>query len=145
MSSDNALVLTEKHRRMLVQESKIDPAVIAERGYRSISEAQELATLGFSPSQRSVPGLLMPIWSVDGKVESHIYRPDSPRFNQKKKVIKYENPAGKGLHLDCQPRCRSQLSEPTIPLYITEGLKKCDSLVSQGVCVIGLSGGVWVT
>ncbi len=58
------------------------------------------------------------------------------------KVLKYEIPKGAGVRVDCPPSCLKTLQNPTIPLFITEGQKKADSLASQGACVIDLLG-VW--
>ncbi len=51
--------LSDSHRRMLCDESRIRPEIISERGYRTITSVKELADLGFAPKQRCVPGLLM--------------------------------------------------------------------------------------
>jgi hypothetical protein len=44
--------------------------------------------------------------------------------------------------LDIHPFAREKLGNPSIPLFITEGLKKSDSLVSRGLCAVTLLG-VW--
>jgi len=139
MTNTNAL---EKHHLAQLQNSAISPEVIAERGYRSITSKAELANLGFSASQQRVPGLLIPQYGVDGKLSGYQYRPDKPRTNKKGKTIKYENPIGSRIRLDCPPRCQSMLRDPTIPLWSTEGSKKADALVSKRACAISLTG-VW--
>ncbi|MBI4188309.1 MAG: DUF3854 domain-containing protein [Chloroflexi bacterium] len=132
----------EKHHIEQLQSSAISPEIIAERGYRSITNKSELAGLGFSSSQQRVPGLLIPQWGVDGKETGYQYRPDNPRTNGKHKAIKYENPTGGSIRLDCPPRCQKMLGDPSIPLWITEGSKKADALASHGACAISLTG-VW--
>ena len=139
MSNTNAL---EKHHLEQLRNSAISPEVITERGYRSIPNKAELASLGFSASQQHVPGLVIPQYGVDGKLSGYQYRPDKPRTNKKGKVIKYENPAGGRLHLDCPPRCQLMLGDPKIRLWITEGSKKADALASHGACAVSLTG-VW--
>jgi hypothetical protein len=117
--------LTPPHLTLLRDGSGIAEAVIAERGYRSISGAEgyaDLKRLGFSKSQaNNHPGLLLPLWTTDGRNGLVVYRPDSPRVNKEGKPVKYENPRGASMRLDCPPRCRPRLGDPSIPLWITEG------------------------
>ena len=68
-------------------------------------------------------------------------RPDSPRIREGK-VIKYEMPAGSRMALDVHPFGLPKLADPTVPLWVTEGIKKGDCLVSRGCCAIALLG-VW--
>jgi hypothetical protein len=140
---------------MLRDESAISDDVIEARGYLTAESRQELAALGFGPSQQGcVPALVLPVWTTDGGNGLYIIRPDAPRsFDEKgkgrlpdgtypQKVRKYEMPKGAAVRLDCPPSCRAQLADPTIPLWITEGVKKADSLASHGFCAIALLG-VW--
>lgn len=83
--------LHEHHRRMLEVESAIDPEVIAERGYRTITKKADLARMGFARPQQGVPALAIPIHSVTGGVAWSQIRPDEPRIRKGKKV-KYETP-----------------------------------------------------
>jgi hypothetical protein len=133
--------LHPNHRAMLERESGLRRDVIDARGYRTVTTEAELQPLKFAPTQQLVPGLLIPIHTVDGKIAAHQLRPDKPRTLKKKK-IKYETPKGSRIVLDCHPFIRSLLSDPTIPLWLTEGSKKADSLVSHGRCAIALLG-VW--
>ncbi len=152
MSLDD-LCLSEKHMRMLAEESGISDQVIRDRGYRTITSEGDLVQYGFSPAQRRVPGLLIPLHSTDGKIGMHVYRPDNPRTYEDRskrdddglrpvKVLKYEIPKGAGVRVDCPPACLQTLKNPGIPLYITEGQKKGDALASKGACSICLLG-VW--
>lgn len=144
--------LTQQHYEML-KASAISNGVIKERGYRTITNAKDLQSLGFSPAQERAPGLLLPLHSTDGQTPLYVYRPDYPRVieNKKKrnpdgsykqKVIKYEMPKGEKMRLDVPPRCRANIGDPSIPLWITEGQKKADALASLGLCAIALLG-VW--
>lgn len=133
--------LLQRHAEHL-QASAISIEVIRERGYRSVSRKGELGELGFSKSQQRVPGILIPLWGVDGEVCGYQYRPDSPRLKSKGKTIKYENPTGSSIRLDVPPRCRSMIGDPQIPIWFVEGVKKADALASQGVCAIALTG-IW--
>src|SRR5512146_1318643 len=143
--------LSDQHYQML-RKSAITGEGIASRGYRTVEDAGELRGLGFSPAQCRAPGLLIPLWTPDGE-QLAVYRPDNPRVVENKnkrnpdgthpnKIIKYEFPRGASMRLDCPPLARPGLGDPTRPLWITEGQKKADSLVSAGLCAIALLG-VW--
>ncbi|KPL80848.1 hypothetical protein ADN00_01275 [Ornatilinea apprima] len=149
----NDLSLSEKHLKMLVEESGISDQVIRGRGYRTITIEGDLVQYGFSMAQRRVPGLLIPLHTTDGKIGLHVYRPDNPRIYEDRskrdsdglrpvKVLKYEIPKGTGVRVDCPPACLSGLKNPAMPLYITEGQKKGDALASVGATAVCLLG-VW--
>jgi hypothetical protein len=125
-----------------LKESAISLEVAQERGYRTVMDKAELASLGFVRTQLRVPGLLIPQWGVDGIQKNYQIRPDSPRGDKNGKALKYENPVGSTIHLDCPPRCQKMLANPLIPLWITEGSKKADALASKGACALSLIG-VW--
>jgi len=140
--------LSDAHRAMLLDESAISPEVVAARGYRTVTSPADLADLGFAPSQRKVPGLLLPLHPTDGgEPPLCVYRPDRPRELRdrrtgKARVLKYEVPKGAGTRLDCPPVCQPMLADPAVPLWVTEGIKKADALASRGLCAIALLG-VW--
>ena len=46
------------------------------------------------------------------------------------------------MRIDCPPLCQNKLADPSIPLWITEGVKKGDALAGHGLCAIALLG-VW--
>ena len=127
------------HHATLLGLSAIDQEVALERGYRSVTAKAELRDLGFPTSQQLVPGLLIPIHGVDGRVALHQLRPDAPRARNGKPV-KYETLAGARMCLDVHPRARQGLGDPALPLWITEGIRKADAAVSLGLCCIGLLG-----
>jgi hypothetical protein len=135
--------LLATHFRQLNEGSNISVDVIKERGYRSLLGKSELEKLGFTPSQRHVPGILIPLCGVDGNdIVGYQFRPDSPRLNNKGKPIKYENPRGTSIRLDAPPACRESLGNPGVPVWFVEGVKKADSLASRGECAVTLTG-VW--
>src|SRR3989338_6873106 len=134
--------LLTDHFRHLSEGSGISPEVIKERGYRSLLGKSELEKLGFTPAQQRAPGILIPVWSVDGKEVGCQLRPDHPRMNTRGKPVKYESPAGSSNRLDCPPRCQKNIGNPQIPLWITKGSKKADALASKGACAISVTG-VW--
>lgn len=134
--------LFQRHFDELTKGSGISVEVIRERGYKTILGSAELQQLGFAKFQRRTPGLYLPLWTVEGKNTLCQYKPDVPRQNKKGKDIKYETPDDVGLRLDVPPRCRENLKNPNIRLWITEGIKKADALASHGECIIDLLG-VW--
>lgn len=145
--------LSERHLKMLREESGISDEVIAARGYRTVTDEKELIPLGFSTVQRRTPGLLIPGHGPDGANGFYSFRPDSARVienrrkrepdgNFKQRVIKYETPADSGVRLDCPPACLQQIKDPNTPLWLTEGVKKADALASRGLCAVSLNG-VW--
>ena len=132
--------LSDSHRRMLFQESGIDPGVAEERGYHTArlrSEAPEI----LKDYQRK-PGLVLPTLSPDGITRSCQLRPDKPRKDRKGKPLKYETPGGSRAILDVHPRMVEEVRSGTGDLWITEGIKKADALTSRGLPTIGLTG-VW--
>ena len=143
--SDPALelgeALNEAHQRMLLRGSGISPEVVAARGYRTVATKAELRVLGFAGPQSNPPGLLVPIHSPAGEVVNYQFRPDRPRISDGRPV-KYETPKGSRMALDVHPFAREGLGDPSSPLWITEGIKKGDALVSRGLCVVTLLG-VW--
>src|SRR5688572_20199994 len=127
--------ISQRHLDSL-RASAINDEIIRARGYKTITDENELRILGFASGQCRVPGLLLPVWTTDGQIGTYVYRPDNPRVveNRNKtnthpvKVIKYEIPKGEGVRLDCPPTCQPRLADPSIPLWITEGQKKADAL-----------------
>lgn len=140
--SDVIPELLTDHFHHLNKGSGISIDVIKERGYRSLLGKAELEKLGFTPAQQRSPGILIPIWSVDGKEAGYQLRPDHPRTNSRGKPVKYESPTGSPNRLDCPPRCQKMVGNPQVPLWITEGSKKADALASREACAISVTG-VW--
>ena len=65
--SDAVPGLLGSHYQHLHDGSGIRPEVILERGYKSILGKAELDKLGFTKTQRRTPGILIPLWGVDGR------------------------------------------------------------------------------
>ena len=133
--------LSVEHLRILKVDSGICDEVIKNRGYRTVTIKAELRRLGFSDAQTRVPALLIPVWGVTGEVALHQIRPDDPRVLNGK-ALRYETPRGSRMALDVHPSVRNMIADPQVPLWIVEGVKKADALVSQGCCAIALLG-VW--
>lgn len=130
------------HHAAMLEACAIDPAVRAERGYRTVTARADLLRLGFSDRQARVPALLLPVHGVTGEIVSYQARPDVPRVGRDGKSVRYETPGKSRMVLDIPPRARAALRDPTKPLVITEGLKKADSAASKGLCCVGMLG-VW--
>ncbi len=134
--------LLQVHFEQLHSESGIPVEIIRERRYESFLGKRPLEQAGFAKSQRRAPGILIPQFGPDGSPIEPIFKPDNPRMDAKGRGIKYETPAKSGVRIGTHPRCVSCLGNPSESLFVTEGVKKLDSLVGQGVCSIGLNG-VW--
>ena len=138
--SDEIPELLEEHLDHL-KGSVISIEVMKERGYESVLGKKRLADLGFNRTQQRTPGILIPVWGVNGQIVEYQYRPDRPR-TIRGRLIKYENQPGSSIRLDVPPKCTSMLGDPNIPIFFVEGIKKADALASRGVCTVGLTG-VW--
>jgi len=135
--------LAERHYRELVEGSGIDPEIVAGRGYFTIRKEDEAAVLGFSGRQRRLtPALAIPMYSPGGEQVACQMKPDQPRRGKKGRPIKYETPGGSEIRLDVHPSQNGRMGDAGTPLWITEGVKKADSLASQGEVAVALQG-VW--
>ncbi len=144
--------LSPEHYEEIVLSSSIDPPVAAARGYRTLTgtgtDRDELSSLGFKPyvwsRDNAYPGLLIPMHGADGTVRGHQFKPAVPRTRPKTDgtlaPIKYETPAKAPLVVDVPEFTRQALGDVNTPLWITEGMKKTDALVSQGLAAVGLTG-----
>jgi hypothetical protein len=138
---DNTPPLRERDVELL-QARAIDPAVAAERGYRTAPG--NLRQLGFSQTQAALgDGLLIPVHTIDGDVAYSLFRPDTPRETGDGKAgPKYEVPAGQRLVIDAHPRIRHELGNPHVALLICESAPKADACISAGYVAIAVNG-VW--
>jgi hypothetical protein len=133
------MTLSDAHRRMLYDESGIDPGVAQERGYYTARRRSEVPE-AFKNYQKR-PGLIIPVLTPSGERRVRL-RPDRPRKGKDGRVRKYEQAGGVGCVLDVHPRNLDRLRDPTVPLWVVEGEKKGDALTSRGECAIALPG-VW--
>jgi hypothetical protein len=137
--------LSQEHRRSLLEKSSISEEVIRARGYYTEYEPEALGELGFDERQRAlVPALVIPIWDVSGEIVLHRIRPDNPRPSSHKpgRLNKYEMPTGARNVIDVPTLALEGLGDTRRPLWITEGEKKADALVSRGEIAVALFG-VW--
>lgn len=137
----NSRHLSDAHRQLL-KESAVRSDVAEARGYQTISNSQALPPL-FTGRQRERHGMLIPIRNVTGAIVTYQLRPDNPRHDARGKVIKYETAAAGRSCLDVPEAARPYLINTSERLWITEGCRKVDSGLSNGLrAIIGLTG-VW--
>ena len=108
--------LSPDHLHMLMEGFSIAPDLITARGYKTVTVKADLERLGFSPKQRLIPALVIPIFSPNGEVRLYQSRPDTPRIN-KGKPVKYETPKGSSMTLDVHPSVNGKLGDPAVPLF----------------------------
>src|ERR687897_1565818 len=126
--------LSDAHRRMLYDESGIDPGVAAERGTFSARRGKGVPQdRGQLPKK---PGLVFPVHKLDGGTFCRL-RPDNPG-----RLPKYMQPKDHPNRLDVHPRQHERIRHAGDMRYITEGEKKVGAGVSRGLLMVGLSG-VW--
>ena len=128
---DYGLELLPQHAALLAA-STITRDVARARAYRSVTRKVDLRRAGFADSQCVVPTLLMPVYSVHGEVALYQHRPDAPRVREGR-PLKYETPARARMVIDVPPAARPRHADPLVPLFITEGIRKADALVSYGI------------
>ena len=128
--------LSASHRRMLYEESGIDSGVVSERGYYTARTGSEVPQdRGELPKR---PGLVVPMYSPDGKTVGHQLRPD-----RKGKGPKYVSPGGVSPVVDVHPSMLDEVRTGIGPLLITEGAKTGDAATSRGIATVVLAG-VWM-
>jgi Domain of unknown function (DUF3854) len=130
------MTLADAHKKMLYDGSGIDPGVAAERGYRTVKRRAELEE--FPAWQRRL-GLYLPMLSPDGTTRGCQLRPNRPRSAK----LKYESPQGSRVIVDVHPRALEEVRAGDGDLWVVEGAKKADALVSRGLAAVALTG-VWM-
>lgn len=89
--------------------------------------------------ESAFPGLLIPLYRVTGERIGAQFKPGQPQPHGEK-TMKYASPVGTKPRLDVPPLMANAVRTVTTPLWITEGVKKADSLASKGLPVVSLSG-----
>lgn len=143
-TSSTTLHLNERHREEILVKSGISLAVAETRRYASLTtdDAPKLEKAGFSATQAALlPGYITPVYSpCDGsKPATWVLKPDEPRHIDTR-VCKYEQPAGRPPEIDLHPINFEKIKDPSIPLFITEGVKKGDAGTSRGLVVLSVIG-----
>ncbi len=145
-------ILSDEHRRVLVEGSGIDPGVIAERGVRTVRKGRGQLPSTYSRRQKKrAPGILFTVHRPSGQTAT-IFRPDEP--DPENPGHKYEQESkhygGSGNVLDVHPSIRHLLASEAggVPVVFVEGVKKADSIISAAraagidLLVVAISG-VW--
>jgi|SRR5215207_4106074 len=131
-------VLSDRHRYMLEEESRISSEVIASRGYWTAETINDLKGVsGIAENQLMAPSLVLPIYGVDGRYRYSRVRPDNPPSN-----MKYIQPTDTLSVLDVPHTILEKVLDEHQSLVIVEGEKKADALASLGLPVVALFG-VW--
>jgi hypothetical protein len=129
--------LTPQDQHSLI-DSAIAADIAAERPYMSVT-ADDPKLAAFADYQRT-SGILIAVRPPDGSNNRYQLRRDQERIRADGSRAKYEQPAGGEHRLDVHPRFHDKLSDPTVPLWIGEGIKKGDALASRGQACVSLGG-----
>jgi hypothetical protein len=127
----------------IVEESNIDPIVALERGYYLEKTKAGLDRLGFKRSQQRAPAIVIPRFSPSGEPIPPQIKPDNPWIKDRDGNDvrrKYESVSGEGIRLSVHPRCVEAMRDVRYPLWVTEGDKTGDALVSNKAVVVVVQG-----
>jgi putative DNA primase/helicase len=94
------------------------------------------------------PGLWVPQYTPRGEMYAGQWKPKNPVRNRDGKMMKYTSTKGGATRIDVHPRWSADrgdfklpaINDPTERLWITEGVKKADSLTSRGEVTVALAG-----
>lgn len=141
--------VSPEHRAEL-NGSRISAELIEQRGYMTVTAdwRERLIEMGCPAwsvrEDDAFPGLVIPMY--DAKTGGYIGYQFKPRVPQlppgRDKPVKYVSPKGMSNRLDTHPAVRELVLDAASPLWITEGMKKADSIASLGWAVVSLTG-VW--
>ena len=130
--SSGSATLSDSHRRMLFEESDVDPGVAERAGVFSARTGKDVPQeSGWLPSR---PGMVFPTHTLDGESFPRL------RLNTPGKLPKYMQPKGMPNRLYIHPDQHERIRQPGRVRFITEGEKKVLSGVSHGLLMVGLSG-----
>jgi hypothetical protein len=120
--------LLETHRARLIR-SAISEEVMAARGY--VSVVDEVVARRLRHASTPLPAIDIPWYGVDGEVAHHQLRPDSPSRGRDGRLVKYPLPPRTRNVLDIHPAKTREVCSSSEPLFVTEGVLKGDSLLSD--------------
>ncbi|MFF3874676.1 phage/plasmid primase, P4 family [Streptomyces sp. NPDC001978] len=128
--------------------SAVSEAVAAARGYETLHDSpenrarlKELGIPAFAWQDASAwPGLLVPMYGVTPEADSVQWKPARPQPDAKGKSPKYVSPRSGTNRIDVPAFTRDRLADLNVPLWVTEGIKKVDSLVSRERAAVGITG-----
>jgi hypothetical protein len=135
-------VLDDEHRKILEAESGIAPDVIAQRGYYSptADQIKQLVELEIvNPAALKATGwLAIPVYRPDGVKHGEVIRVFGTKLKQK-----YLWPTGSRNCVDIHPASMDYIDDRTAIVWITEGTKKADAILSaarrEGIACIVLA------
>lgn len=90
--------------------------------------------------EMAFPALLLPMYRVTGEEIGVQFKPALPQEAPGGKPQKYASQSGVPNRLDVPPPVADDVRDPSVPLWVTEGIKKADCLASRGRAVITLTG-----
>lgn len=135
------------HHLAELDASEISPEVREARGYETLYGTdedrarlrQESIPVWAWREESAFPGMFIPMYRVTGERIGAQFKPGVPQPHGEK-TVKYATPVAKRPRLDVPPVMANSARVVTTPLWITEGVKKADSLASKGIAAIALSG-----
>jgi putative DNA primase/helicase len=161
---DLSTALSEHHRKEIIESSAISAEVADERGYVTVARPkaglldaygrdtrEQLRAMGFpawaTREDYYYPGLLIPQYTPAGVRYAGQFKPARAVPNREGKPQRYASAKGPA-RLDVHPRWSrdrggmqlAAIQDPTERLWITEGVKKADSLTSRGEVTVALAG-----
>lgn len=125
--------------------SRITVEVARARQYVTADTAAQLHRYGHQGAVSSwCPALVMPEWVHDGTIAHYQVRPANPlpAPTPRGKPRKYTYPVGVENRLGVHPFVIDAVADPTVDVWLTEGLFKGDAILSAGAKVFTLAG-VW--
>jgi P4 family phage/plasmid primase-like protien len=140
--------LGEAHQQELAR-SVVAPELANSRGYRTLYGTEDDRRLlrdaqiprwGWR-EDAAFPGLLLPMYRVSGELISYQWKPcvPQPRSPEDRNPPKYVTSSGL-MHLDVPPVAGERVRDVSVPLWITEGIKKADCLAGQGRAPLTVTG-----
>jgi len=126
-----------------LRKSGLSDATIADCGYISLQDLVSIReTLGWKRYDGKLGACLaFPFVNANGQPTGYVrLKPDRPRKDKNGKSIKYESPKGSSNRAYFPPGTRAVLTDPSVPLVITEGEKKSAKADQEGFACIGLVG-----
>lgn len=121
-----------------LRKSGLSTQIITAMRVHSVPASEIPRFLGFAPHGVE-SALAFPYLGSDNFSRLKLF---PPQQDEEGRTIKYLQPKGSGVHLYVLPQVAKTLSDPAVPLYITEGEKKCALLVQVGKTAVGLAG-IW--
>lgn len=142
---------TDEILNELVKGSAISPDTLLRFDVQVVHTAKEASKM-FGGTKQDWEAGRLPAWSVGAYLPFHrdpVLLRAKPRrpFERRRsdgsvELAKYKQPAKSGVHVFYGHRLRTTdaLTDVTVPLWITEGEKKCMAAESAGLCCLALFG-----